>query len=196
MAVEFQSTLPARGATRPRRCLRSRRGRFNPRSPRGERPHGRRSTRRAIGFNPRSPRGERRPLPSPAPLNPLGFNPRSPRGERPGMGTSVIAPARFQSTLPARGATEGPPASLAPGTRFNPRSPRGERRRAAGLARTWHAFQSTLPARGATRRSRPGRQASAVSIHAPRAGSDFSGCSMGLTSFRFNPRSPRGERPA
>ena len=34
---EFQSTLPARGATKPRRCARTDERNFNPRSPHGER---------------------------------------------------------------------------------------------------------------------------------------------------------------
>ena len=79
----------------------------------------------------------------------------------------------FQSTLPARGATYEPPVF--------------------GYDRQ---FQSTLPARGATRRlSVPGRR-SPVSIHAPRAGSDFWIVSALLRPSSFNPRSPRGERRA
>ena len=56
----FQSTLPARGATRRHLYMRSRPRHFNPRSPRGERPA--RTGPNAAGrgnFNPRSPRGER-----------------------------------------------------------------------------------------------------------------------------------------
>ena len=59
------------------------------------------------------------------------FNPRSPHGERPTPGLSDVAKGRFQSTLPARGATI-PSAT-----------------RAFGTSR----FQSTLPARGATAQS-------------------------------------------
>ena len=78
----------------------------------------------------------------------------------------------FQSTLPARGATEqdghrpgvhplsihapragsdpsSPPASRS-GSSFNPRSPRGERLVPASKFRGISGFQSTLPARGAT----------------------------------------------
>ena len=56
------------------------------------------------------------------------FNPRSPRGERRLDCKHGFATAGFQSTLPARGATV--PRRVSPDTRvyFNPRSPRGERR--------------------------------------------------------------------
>ena len=56
---------------------------------------------------------------------------------------------------------------------FNPRSPRGER--------------PDVPA--------PGSQASSISIHAPRGGSDRRRAVLNALFYRyFNPRSPRGER--
>ena len=56
-------------------------------------------------FNPRSPYGERRRcLPESGRLG--HFNPRSPYGERPVMCRFKLACARFQSTLPLRGATQ------------------------------------------------------------------------------------------
>ena len=80
---------------------------------------------------------------------------------------------RFQSTLPARGATH---AMFLPHTGrhyFNPRSPHGERRPPPKKERrTKTIFQSTLPARGAT--------------CCPK--------SKNLESPDFNPRSPHGER--
>ena len=79
----FQSTPPARGATRRRwRCI---------------------ST--ASDFNPRPPRGGR---PLHLPLWRAGgdyFNPRPPRGGRPFLPSFPWPPHRFQSTPPARGAT-------------------------------------------------------------------------------------------
>ena len=80
---------------------------------------------------------------------------------------------RFQSTLPARGATWKP---LPIGARlryFNPRSPHGERRPDKEGQERKQQFQSTLPARGATHR-----------FAAPPAYRRY-----------FNPRSPHGERP-
>ena len=101
---------------------------FNPRSPHGERPGRMPESTPARDFNPRSPHGER-----PASMRYTGirgrisihaprtgsdcpalrdnrvvsdFNPRSPHGERPrGTFTSDFF-IKFQSTLPARGATQ------------------------------------------------------------------------------------------
>ena len=103
--------------------------------------------------------------------------------------------ARFQSTLPARGAT---PRTTALGARlhFNPRSPHGER---PGSASAWV-------------------QTAQISIHAPRTGSDYHARKAALLTYAFqstlpargatwyrdatrtdegdfNPRSPHGERP-
>ena len=214
---KFQSTLPARGATPIPTKKNSDARDFNPRSPHGER----RRTRRRNGetppdFNPRSPHGERhgRRRTSAATKD---FNPRSPHGERqrfpcktarflcisihaPRTGSDPAASRaasrqQFQSTLPARGATK----SLVLLT-FDKRR-----------------FQSTLPARGATSFPTPGLSDAAISIHAPRTGSDQSGgagkksrhafqstlpargATLGRESVRafrlhFNPRSPHGER--
>ena len=82
------------------------------------------------------------------------FNPRSPHGERLGRRERPKTAKRFQSTLPARGATE------------------------LDMERCdteEQAFQSTLPARGATV---PGYEEAVrefISIHAPRTGSDDGG---------------------
>ena len=103
---------------------------------------------------------------------------------------------RFQSTLPARGAT-------APGRMEDPMI---------------YKFQSTLPARGATATlnakqewflisihaprtgsdaPRHGRRPTPdlISIHAPRTGSDTGGDAGQHRHRHFNPRSPHGERP-
>ena len=64
IAAQFQSTLPAGGATGPlgRRCAQLD---FNPRSPQGERPDPRRAAQARLWyFNPRSPQGERQASPS------------------------------------------------------------------------------------------------------------------------------------
>ena len=123
----FQSTLPVGGATSSPAGAAFCSGYFNPRSPWGERPHGRKRRTWSGYFNPRSPWGERLILPS-SPHSSSDFNPRSPWGERPGcygggcggFPISIHAPrggsdfsafrqfstARlFQSTLPVGGAT-------------------------------------------------------------------------------------------
>ena len=106
---------------------------------------------------------------------------------------------KFQSTLPARGATcplparcqiqtisihaprtgSAPPVSSGRGVcrvDFNPRSPHGERLSRRTSTRKQFLFQSTLPARGATRSTRTMCCLSRISIHAPRTGSDGGGC--------------------
>ena len=79
---------------------------------------------------------------------------------------------RFQSTLPAWGATPGcfPVSSMY--SYFNPRSPRGERPRPCLISSSGRIFQSTLPAWGATPLVGKYPTFSAISIHAPRVGSD------------------------
>ena len=124
---------------------------FNPRSPHGERPDNRRIIIGIPNFNPRSPHGERRAK----------------------RMTSVIATTRFQSTLPARGATK-----LSLGSISRSR------------------FQSTLPARGATAvLHNVELDVLIISIHAPRTGSDSFKILAVHVCADFNPRSPHGERP-
>ena len=150
-----------------------------------------------------------------------------------------IRRSKFQSTLPARGATLRPRRDVPSGRCFNPRSPRGERLRRIQRMCAPCLFQSTLPARGATtppdfpysvpevsihaprtgsdgltvmrygaktvsiHAPRAGSDgaaptplfSSSVSIHAPRAGSDAEHPFSFPLAWRFNPRSPRGERP-
>ena len=124
----FQSTLPARGATSGQRGLWTQPSDFNPRSPHGERRCSGDPSTLLTHFNPRSPHGER-PWVSSLSTSFADFNPRSPHGERPYLDAAMELEAAFQSTLPARGATNRIPVKLSP----------------------QEIFQSTLPARGATR---------------------------------------------
>ena len=78
------------------------------------------------------------------------FNPRSPHGERHHQAQVDAQKLRFQSTLPARGATILTKQWQSTITNFNPRSPHGER----------HKLDPVI-----------GRD-SEISIHAPRTGSD------------------------
>ena len=168
---KFQSTLPARGATW-----------FNPtmeqsesisiHAPRtGSDGHCRPSSCPSSYFNPRSPHGERRARSRRAADLLQHFNPRSPHGERRCRSWHKPAQRRFQSTLPARGATRSTPAIRRP-----------------------VIFQSTLPARGATRRSqqRTGKPGFQSTLPARGATPDFRRC--GGSEEDFNPRSPHGER--
>ena len=122
------------------------------------------------------------------------FNPRSPDGER--LYYTYVDKwfHVFQSTLPGWGATRAPhirflhlPISIhAPrmgsdtrgrarqvwATDFNPRSPDGERQVNLGRIVTGGEFQSTLPGWGATIIPCGFSYHGAISIHAPRMGSD------------------------
>ena len=122
----------------------------------------------------------------------------------------------FQSTLPARGATvvvkvpicraaisihaprtgSDKPAVAGRGKpqNFNPRSPHGERRLLVQPHSRLAPFQSTLPARGATRYHFFRRLSNVISIHAPRTGSDYIHRRTFERTANFNPRSPHGER--
>ena len=168
-------------------------------------------------FNPRSPHGERRGCREHE-NHRRDFNPRSPHGERHKNVVLLYQCNRFQSTLPARGATvtatrrnhfrqyfnPRSPHGERPETlmscpsatwNFNPRSPHGERHvLRLDVLRLNGEFQSTLPARGATKLMGAPDDVVRISIHAPRTGSDMLAFFQILVSGNFNPRSPHGER--
>ena len=103
-SVIFQSTLPAWGATRAER-LYGRKVYFNPRSPHGERLVRGRTWMFFTNFNPRSPHGERQTIQKIQECK-IYFNPRSPHGERQEVVINHSIHGKFQSTLPAWGATK------------------------------------------------------------------------------------------
>ena len=146
--VVFQSTLPARGATAPAGT-------------------GARNSRISI-HAPRTGSDPGRTAPTKMQSH---FNPRSPHGERPKGGEGRGKACKFQSTLPARGATR-------------------LTRAGSGTGR----FQSTLPARGATCLQSAIERDVSISIHAPRTGSDAERWPLLSGLQYFNPRSPHGER--
>ena len=78
---------------------------------------------------------------------------------------------------------------------FNPRSPWGERHAFQLFPHWLKRFQSTLPVGGATRSPAINASLIAISIHAPRGGSDHRGTAWMCGFGHFNPRSPWGERP-
>ena len=146
----FQSTLPARGATRQNARKLQKNLHFNPRSPHGERQGVVNGRAKEKHFNPRSPHGERRRL------SHYHSNTKTFQSTLPARGAtsfrflfhrhrtiSIHAPRtgsddavcdwcgcvfQFQSTLPARGATSLPATRTSSVSYFNPRSPHGERR--------------------------------------------------------------------
>ena len=104
LTLEFQPTLPARGATTMYPQL------FHSAK---------------VYFNPRSPHGERRNYLSPD-IGVYDFNPRSPHGERL-LGEQVCGRQEISTHAPRTGSD--PTATLwrASHRHFNPRSPHGER---------------------------------------------------------------------
>src|SRR5699024_6533401 len=122
-------------------------------------------------FYPRSPRGERRRYDG-LPLHGGDFYPRSPRGERPRSRYRTICLRLFLSTLPARGATTRTGTTASALTYFYPRSPRGER--PALYPGNGHdgAISIHAPREGSDRCVHSLAVLSDISIHAPREGSD------------------------
>ena len=172
LANIFQSTLPARGATRPIYIFICSCPLFQSTLPaRGA------TSARVTGlplvadFNPRSPHGERLEL-AKAQIATEEISIHAPRtGSDEVTAWQMQEFTSFQSTLPARGAT--------------------------GLRTTWTMrcrFQSTLPARGATPMRVRDRRMVCISIHAPRTGSDSHSLCTIRARRHFNPRSPHGER--
>ena len=145
----FQSTLPARGATLTKFAALFRR-RISIHAPR---------TGSDWSGRDGLPAGE-------------DFNPRSPHGERLASTTYARRSKRFQSTLPARGATTAK-SRLCTASTISIHAPRTGSDPLCGIhSPAKHTFQSTLPARGATQ---------------------IKAWWLSLASH-FNPRSPHGER--
>ena len=149
----FQSTLPAGGATVPPFHIRPGLRRFQSTLPAGGATAfvlwcGLRDWKH---FNPRSPRGERPGAKRPRINKASNFNPRSPRGERRADLDNSNLLFKFQSTLPAGGATgikiDAPQLSRM----ISIHAPRGGSDQRF-VPRSGHSllFQSTLPAGGAT----------------------------------------------
>ena len=104
--LRFQSTLPARGATQIR-CFCPCTHAISIHAPRTGSDLLRAVDRKTYdNFNPRSPHGERQRTITGVSWSIRHFNPRSPHGERPSLTFPVQTSWTFQSTLPARGATE------------------------------------------------------------------------------------------
>ena len=168
---QFQSTRPARGATKAKRDYRPHRG-VSIHAPRTGRDlfldasctltivsihaprTGRDPRRRGLEHHPRvsihAPRTGRDITTAASRASATGFNPRAPHGARHSASLALIADSTFQSTRPARGATQG---GLSPAHSrgcFNPRAPHGARLIVRIDPNCSIVFQSTRPARGAT----------------------------------------------
>ena len=125
------------------------------------------------------------------------FNPRSPHGERrrrrsPSSGRK----SRFQSTLPARGATQTGYGKIPKRTDFNPRSPHGERRQSATRREGAEVYFNPRSPHGERRSVLPEMRqaASHFNPRSPHGERLFTPRSFFARPFYFNPRSPHGER--
>ena len=175
LIIRFQSTHPARDATR----------------------YDVTSGIMVIYFNPRIPRGMRLTSTGPSLLIAV----ISIHASREGCDQHNVFEyhngIRFQSTHPARDATpHGQVYFINKFLDFNPRIPRGMRRE-------WYivqsiinsnAFQSTHPARDATLPAVMLLHRSVISIHASREGCDIQILFISIGGVDFNPRIPRGMR--
>ena len=141
----------------------------------------------------------------------------------PRTGSDADCPARtpaampFQSTLPARGATMFTIPFIALTSDFNPRSPHGERRRGLFIGMRTQDISIHAPRTGSDIYTHDDGTIVVISIHAPRTGSDVAALAADLKKLlfqstlpargatravgrwkrqerHFNPRSPHGER--
>ena len=147
--IVFQSTLPARGATGG---------------------NGRRERGSAISIHAPRTGSDRTPRSRWPP--PCNFNPRSPHGERPSIRRGTRLPPIFQSTLPARGATQIKAWWLSLASHFNPRSPHGERRPGSPDKVGRDLISIHAPRTGSDGHDCRAAVPRRISIHAPRTGSD------------------------
>ena len=168
----FQSTLPAGGATYSGACMGPMMYRFQSTLPAGGATSVVKPVVHFFHISIHTPRGGSDVISTLLCPITFYFNPHSPRGERRSTRRKARRNSRFQSTLPAGGATE------------------------ADLYRRLDAckFQSTLPAGGATVRGVDARSWNNISIHTPRGGSDALPPAYQSKPSNFNPHSPRGER--
>ena len=123
------------------------------------------------------------------------FNPRSPQGERPRAGSFGFSSCRFQSTLPAGGATGCDNSCRTLWVDFNPRSPQGERLIILPVVYLRRRISIHAPRRGSDNKCSTICHETNISIHAPRRGSDAIPGFRLINENDFNPRSPQGERP-
>jgi len=168
----FQSTRPARGATRGIVGL-AVLGLVSIHAPRaGRDPDGCGATLPCGGFQSTRPARGATCILS-VPVNQIRVSIHAPRAgrDRSFCTAPPSAGARFNPRAP-RGARRMPFNAADGCGGFNPRAPRGARPVQPYFRFYASGFQSTRPARGATLPYPPSRPSARVSIHAPRAGRD------------------------
>ena len=135
-------------------------------------------------------------MPSPCCQGADHFNPRSPHGERQHPDSPRGGRTRFQSTLPARGATIFPDEWGERSDPFQSTLPARGATRPQITVRASPIFQSTLPARGATTTETTSRAYMRdFNPRSPHGERPVPGAGSAARKSHFNPRSPHGERP-
>ena len=214
---QFQSTLPARGATY-RDATRTDERRISIHAPRTGSDTCKTTYTRNKDISIHAPRTGSDAFPHIVQEFANDFNPRSPHGERLEAGEwlftvkniSIHAPRtgsdgasrdtariqiKFQSTLPARGATAPAAFTFTSGWAFQSTLPaRGATLPVVVSGLVAPAFQSTLPARGATAAKLTRQRCAAFQSTLPARGATRSRRQTTSWSGHFNPRSPHGER--
>ena len=150
-AVQFQPTLPARGATHHWERVGMGADHFNPRSPHGERPKSSRAQPGRMEISTHAPRtGSDADYVENS--DDIDISTHAPRTGSDGKRAGIHEGQRsFQPTLPARGATAFPRPSPPLAEPFQPTLPaRGATCAGVLPSIARRAFQPTLPARGAT----------------------------------------------
>ncbi len=156
LGIQFQSTLPARGATSRRRHA---------------------SLRRSISIHAPRTGSDWSRSPSPAQRFISIHAPRTGSDSR-----HCSRPCRPAISIhaPRTGSDKLVIQARLIEKNFNPRSPHGERLLSCDWAYFAALFQSTLPARGATNGASVQARRRVISIHAPRTGSDALLCASSM----------------
>ena len=146
----FQSTLPARGATRAERSPLIFSSNFNPRSPHGERPITETGAKYNSYISIHAPRtGSDKKLVTGFPVA-TNISIHAPRTGSDSILLLIFVKIIISIHAPRTGSDQTAPTFGKPILDFNPRSPHGERPCCIVCFFVLRLFQSTLPARGAT----------------------------------------------
>ena len=214
--MQFQSTLPLRGATL-QFLLICQIIRISIHAPlTGSDDHSNFHSHGHSDFNPRSPYGERRKVFSPYGISyefqstlPLRGATRSIWGTGPATQISIHAPLTGSDLARAMVVVLSPPISIhapltgsdsaySPGVsmvfNFNPRSPYGERLAPDTQFYCHDRISIHAPLTGSDPENTDTATQEEISIHAPLTGSDSALSEYRRVMLYFNPRSPSGER--
>ena len=193
-ANEFQSTLPARGATTSSPASCCRRCHFNPRSPHGERLFINSRKSFASGFQSTLPARGATPTHDFQSCA-LHISIHAPRTGSDSDLLDKFMGLDISIHAPRTGSDDTPPPSAPPASYFNPRSPHGERRFRPEPVAPTQDISIHAPCTGSDLPENAERITRRISIHAPRTGSDNPRRNHARQQIYFNPRSPHGERP-